>query len=100
MHTGITCRLSFKSNNLVFTSITTYFKEVMASNLDHVIPHVIITVLEHDSVALTARTMARKGLIGEGGKGRGVRMRASREGWDLYRVELMKERVFLGVSCI
>ena len=51
-------------------------------------------------MALTARTMARKGLIGEGGKGRGVRMRASREGWDLYRVELMKERVFLGVSCI
>eukprot|EP00731_Ephydatia_muelleri_P010284 Em0005g870a len=52
-----------ESNNLVFTSIVTYFKEVMASNSDHVIPHVIITVLEHDSVALTARTMARKGLI-------------------------------------
>lgn len=32
------------------------------------IPHVIITALEHDSVALTARAMAGKGLIGERGK--------------------------------
>ena len=51
-----------ESNNLIFTSIAAYFKEVVASK-DHVIPHVIITALEHDSVALTARAMAGKGLI-------------------------------------